>query len=133
MLGISAAAASNGLPIWSILIFPALFTAGMSLIDTADSALMARAYGWAFAEPARKLYYNLTVTFFSVVVAVIVGGIEVLSLLPGGSSLPAPAQSLVASLTAGIGRFGYTIVIGFAGLWLLSVILRRHRHREART
>ena len=63
LLGISAAEATNGLPIWSILVFPALFTAGMTLIDTTDSVLMVGAYGWAFVKPVRKLYYNMTITF----------------------------------------------------------------------
>ncbi len=66
---------------WSILIFPALFTAGMTLLDTTDSVLMVRAYGWAFVKPVRKLYYNMTITFVSVVVAVVVGGIEALGLI----------------------------------------------------
>ena len=60
-----AAAASRGLSIWSILIFPALFTVGMSLIDTTDGILMLGAYGWAYVKPIRKLYYNLTVTAVS--------------------------------------------------------------------
>ncbi len=75
LLGISAAQASTGMPIWSILVFPALFTAGMSLVDTTDSVLMLGAYGWAFTKPIRKLYYNLTITAVSVVVALLVGGI----------------------------------------------------------
>ena len=62
LLGISAAEASKGLPIWSIMVFPALFTAGMALIDTTDSVLMLGAYSWAFAKPLRKLYYNITIT-----------------------------------------------------------------------
>ena len=70
LLGIAAAQASSGLSMWSILIFPALFTAGMTLLDTTDSVLMVRAYGWAFVKPVRKLYYNMTITFVSVVVAV---------------------------------------------------------------
>ena len=81
LLGISAAEAAQGLPIWSILVFPALFTAGMSLIDTTDSILMLGAYGWAFVKPIRKLYYNMTITFVSVVVALLVGGIEALGLI----------------------------------------------------
>ena len=68
------------MPIWSIMVFPALFTAGMSLVDTADSVLMVGAYGWAFTKPMRKLYYNLTITFASVLVALLVGGIEALGL-----------------------------------------------------
>src|SRR5882724_4010970 len=81
LLGIAAAQASNGLPIWSILVFPALFTAGMTLVDTADSILMTGAYGWALAKPVRKLYYNMTITFVSVIVAAIVGGAEALGLI----------------------------------------------------
>jgi high-affinity nickel-transport protein len=69
LLGISAAEASKGLPIWSIMVFPALFAAGMCLIDTTDNILMLGAYGWAFVKPVRKLYYNMTITFVSVVVA----------------------------------------------------------------
>ena len=83
LLGISAAEASKGLPLWSILVFPALFAAGMSLIDTTDNILMLGAYGWAFIKPVRKLYYNMTITFVSVVVALVVGGIEALGLLAG--------------------------------------------------
>ncbi len=78
LLGIAATQASHGLSIWSILVFPALFTAGMTLVDTTDSILMLRAYGWAFVKPIRRLYYNLTVTAVSVVAAVAVGGLEVL-------------------------------------------------------
>ena len=81
LLGISAAEAAKGMPIWSIMVFPALFTAGMSLVDTADNVLMVGAYGWAFTKPIRKLYYNLTITFVSVVVALLVGGIEALGLI----------------------------------------------------
>lgn len=62
LMGIAAAEAARGMPVLSILVFPALFTAGMSLVDTAGSMLMSGAYGWAFAKPVRKLYYNLTVT-----------------------------------------------------------------------
>ena len=86
LLGISAAEASKGLPIWSIMVFPALFTAGMALIDTTESVLMLGAYGWAFAKPLRKLYYNITITSVSVLVALIVGGIETLGLVQGDST-----------------------------------------------
>ena len=81
VLGISAAEASKGLSVWSILVFPALFTAGMSLVDSSDGVLMVGAYGWAFINPVRKLYYNLAITGFSVVVAVLVGAIEALALV----------------------------------------------------
>ena len=78
LMGIAASEAARGMPVWSILVFPVLFAAGMSLIDTADSMLMIGAYGWAFMKPIRKLYYNLTVTLVSVLIAVLVGGIEAL-------------------------------------------------------
>jgi len=81
LLGISAAEAAKGLSIWSILMFPALFTTAMSLVDTSDGVLMVGVYGWAFRNPIRKLYYNLTITSTSVVVAVVVGAIEALGLV----------------------------------------------------
>ncbi len=81
LLGISAAEASKGLSLWSILVFPTLFAAGMSLIDTTDNILMLGAYGWAFVKPIRKLYYNMTITLVSAIVALAVGGIEALGLL----------------------------------------------------
>src|SRR3982075_3086745 len=81
VLGISAAEASKGLSLWSILVFPALFAAGMSLIDTTDSILMLGAYGWAFVKPIRKLYYNMTITLVSALVALVIGGIETAALI----------------------------------------------------
>ncbi len=74
MLGISAASASSGMSVWSIMIFPALFASGMALVDTLDNLLMVGAYGWAFNKPQRKLYYNMTITGTSVVVALFIGG-----------------------------------------------------------
>ena len=74
LLGISAAAAAKGLSVVAMAVFPVLFTAGMTLVDTTDGILMVGAYGWAFMKPIRKLYYNLTITFVSVIVALLVGG-----------------------------------------------------------
>jgi nickel/cobalt transporter (NiCoT) family protein len=81
LLGISAAAAAKGLSLPAMAVFPVLFTAGMTLVDTTDGILMVGAYGWAFIKPIRKLYYNLTITFVSVVVALLIGGIEAIGLL----------------------------------------------------
>jgi high-affinity nickel-transport protein len=78
LLGISASEASEGVSFNSILVFPMLFAAGMSLIDTTDNILMLGAYGWAFVKPVRKLYYNMTITGISVIVALAVGAIEVI-------------------------------------------------------
>lgn len=81
LLGISATQATQGLSFWAILIFPALFTAGMTLLDTTDSVLMTGAYGWALANPVRKLWYNLTITAASATVALFIGGLEGLRLI----------------------------------------------------
>jgi high-affinity nickel-transport protein len=114
LLGISAAGAVKGLSIWAILVFPALFTAGMSLVDTTDGVMMLGVYGWAFGNPVRKLYYNLTITGVSVVVAVAVGGIEVLGLV-GGVGLPAGVWD----------HLGYAIVALFMASWLVSLVVYR--------
>ena len=90
LLGISAMQVAKGMPIWSMLVFPALFTSGMALVDTTDGVLMVGAYGWAFANPIRKLWYNLTITALSVAVAFLIGGIEALGLhfRPAGPRRP---------------------------------------------
>jgi len=125
LLGISAAEASNGLSIWSILVFPALFTAGMTLVDTTDSVLMVGAYGWAFVKPIRKLYYNLTITFVSVVVAVIVGGVEALGILADRFGFRGGMWDAVSSLNDNFGALGYLIIAIFAVSWIVSVLLYR--------
>jgi high-affinity nickel-transport protein len=123
LLGISAAEASKGLPIWSIMVFPALFAAGMALIDTADSILMLGAYGWAFAKPLRKLYYNITITSVSVLVAVIVGGLETLGLIQGELNLTGPFWDPIGALNNNFGTLGYVIIGIFMASWILSVAL----------
>jgi nickel/cobalt transporter (NiCoT) family protein len=125
LLGISAAEASGGLSIWSILVFPALFTAGMTLIDTTDSILMVGAYGWAFVRPIRKLYYNLTITFVSVVVATIVGGVEALGLMADKFGLRGGFWEAVSALNDNFGALGYLIIGIFAVSWMVSVLLYR--------
>jgi high-affinity nickel-transport protein len=125
VLGIAAAQASKGLPIWSIMVFPALFTAGMSLIDTTDGVLMLGAYGWAFTKPIRKLYYNLTITFVSVLVAVLIGGIEALGLLADRLNLRGPFWLLIDDLNANFGSLGYLIIAIFVASWLVSLAVYR--------
>lgn len=125
LLGIAAAEATRGLPIWSILVFPALFTAGMSLVDTTDSVLMVGAYGWAFVKPIRKLYYNMTITLVSVLVALIVGGIEALGLIAGQLELEGGFWSAVDALNQSFGTLGYLIIGVFAVSWLVSVAIYR--------
>jgi nickel/cobalt transporter (NiCoT) family protein len=127
VLGISAAEASRGLSFWSILIFPALFAAGMSLIDTTDNILMLGAYGWAFVKPIRKLYYNMTITSVSVVVALTVGGIEALGLLVDRFHLRGTFWDAVIRLNANFGTLGYFIVGLFVFSWLASVAFYKWR------
>ena len=90
LFGISATQAANGASFGTLLVFPALFTAGMTLIDTTDGVLMLGAYGWAFMKPIRKLYYNITITAVSVIVAVLIGGIETLGLIGDTFKLEGP-------------------------------------------
>ena len=127
LLGISATQASQGLSIWSILVFPALFTAGMTLLDTTDSILMLGAYGWAFAKPIRKLYYNLTITAVSVLVAVIVGGLETLSLIGDqlGLSDGGGFWGAIGALNGDFGVLGSAIVALFVFAWAVSWVVYR--------
>jgi high-affinity nickel-transport protein len=127
LLGISAAEAAKGLSLWSILVFPALFAAGMSLIDTTDNILMLGAYGWAFVKPIRKLYYNVTITFVSVIVAFAVGGIEALGLLAGHFHFKGYFWTLVARLNNNFGILGYVIIAFFAASWLISLAIYKWR------
>jgi high-affinity nickel-transport protein len=130
LLGISAAEAARGLPTWSILVFPALFTAGMSLVDTANGMLMLGAYGWAFAKPVRKLYYNLTITFVSVLIALIVGGIEALGLIASELSLQGSFWRFISTLNGNFGRLGYLIVALIVASWLASMAVYRLRRYD---
>jgi nickel/cobalt transporter (NiCoT) family protein len=123
LLGISAAAASKGLPIWSIMVFPALFTAGMALIDTTDSILMLGAYGWAFMKPIRKLFYNITITSVSVLVAILIGGLETLGLIQVEFNLTGWFWDKIAALNGGsaFGILGFVIIGIFILAWIVSV------------
>jgi high-affinity nickel-transport protein len=127
LLGISAAEASKGLSLGSILVFPALFVAGMSLIDTTDNILMLSAYGWAFVKPIRKIYYNMTITLVSVVVALVVGSIEALGLLAAQSHRRGAYWDLIGRLNENFGTLGYCIVGLFAVSWIISVLIYRWR------
>jgi high-affinity nickel-transport protein len=127
LLGISAAEASKGLPLWSIMAFPALFAAGMSLIDTTDNILMLGAYGWAFIKPVRKLYYNMTITFVSVVVALVVGGIEALGLVASEFHWSGLFWDAVLKLNGNFGALGYFIIGVFVLSWVLSIAIYKWR------
>jgi high-affinity nickel-transport protein len=125
LLGISATQGSQGLPLSSILGFPALFTAGMSLVDTTDGVLMVGAYGWAFNNPIRKLYYNLTITLVSVIVALVIGGIEVLGLIKESLDLEGGIWTFIGIANENFGVLGYFIIAIFIACWLISAALYR--------
>jgi high-affinity nickel-transport protein len=125
LLGISAAEASKGLPIWSILVFPALFTGGMALVDTTDNILMLGAYGWAFMKPIRKLYYNMTITLVSVIVAVLIGGIEALGLVGDKLALKGVFWDVITGLNDNFGSLGYLIIGIFVLSWAASIVVYR--------
>ncbi|HVB61010.1 MAG TPA: HoxN/HupN/NixA family nickel/cobalt transporter [Ktedonobacteraceae bacterium] len=121
LLAIAAAEAGRGLPVWAILIFPALFTAGMCLIDTSDGILMLGAYGWAFMKPVRKLYYNLNITLISVLVAFLVGTIEALSIIAMEFHLTNGVWHYLNNLDFGV--LGGVIIGLFILSWLVSTLI----------
>ena len=123
LFGISATQAANGASFGTLLVFPALFTAGMSLVDTADGVLMLGAYGWAFMKPIRKLYYNLTITAISVVVAVLIGGVETLGLIGDSFKLEGSFWTAIGALNDNFGLLGYGIIGIFVLSWVASAVI----------
>ena len=126
LFGLSAQA-SNTVSNWSLLIFPALFAAGMTLVDTTDGVLMLGAYGWAYRNPVRKLFYNLTITSVSVLVALVVGGIETLGLIADQFDLHGPFWDTISDLSDNFGALGYGIVALFIVSWGVSFLIYRSR------
>jgi len=132
LFGISSTQAANALSFSSIMIFPALFTAGMSLVDTTDGVLMLGAYGWAFMKPIRKLYYNMTITAVSVVVAVVIGGLETLNLIGDQLGLTDGGGfwGTIGGLNDNFGRLGYVIIGVFMLSWAGSVMFYRFKRYD---
>jgi len=122
---VAASQASGGMTFGTVMIFPALFTAGMTLVDTTDSVLMVGAYGWAFLNPLRKIWYNLTITAISVVVALMIGGIEALGLIAGKLRLEGSFWDLVGDLNQVLANFGYLVVGVFIASWAISYLIYR--------
>ena len=119
LLVLAGAGAATGVPWYAILVLPLLFTAGMSLFDTLDGAFMQAAYGWSFVKPVRKVYYNLTTTGLSVAVALIIGSIEVISVLHEKAGLTDPITTAIAEIS--LDQIGYLIVALFVGVWIVAV------------
>lgn len=121
LIGVSATTASNGLPILFVMVFPLLFAAGMSLMDTTDSILMLGAYGWAFIKPVRKLYYNFTITLVSVLVALVVGTIEALGIVAAKFKLAGGLWNWVNNIDLNV--LGFLIIGLFVVSWLISSLV----------
>jgi high-affinity nickel-transport protein len=131
VLGLSASQAADGVSMWSILLFPALFTAGMTLIDTSDGVLMLGAYGWAFLKPVRKLYYNLTITLASALVALFIGGIEALNLIAGKSGLKGSFWDFISQQNERFNSIGFFIILFFIVSWIVSIFIYKWMNFEA--
>jgi high-affinity nickel-transport protein len=131
LLVVTAQQAAAGLSPGDVLIFPALFAAGMILVDTADSAVMTGAYAWALHEPSRKLGYNLVVTALSAVVAVGVGGIELLGLLAEQAPNTAGRIPFIAWLPDAVGGpfTGFVVVAALLALWGIAALASRSRNK----
>jgi high-affinity nickel-transport protein len=126
LLGISGTQAGEGMSMWSIMVFPALFAAGMSLVDTTDGVMMLGVYNWAFVKPMRKLYYNLVITAVSVVVAVVIGGLEGLRLLGDQLDLHGWFWDGVGTLNDNFNGLGFATIGVFICAWVTSLIIYRY-------
>jgi len=126
LLGISATQAGEGMSVWLIMVFPTLFAAGMSLIDTTDGVLMLGAYNWAFINPMRKLYYNFVLTGVSVAVAVLIGGIQAFGLAGDQLGLRGKFWDSISALNGNFNGLGFAIAGMFILTWIVSLIIYRY-------
>jgi high-affinity nickel-transport protein len=130
LLATAGTAAAGGLPVYAILCLPVLFAAGMALLDTIDGAFMNFAYGWAFARPVRKLFYNLTITWLSVVVALAIGMVELMSVLADRLALTGQPWAFVAGLD--LNAIGYAVAALFVLTWAGALAIWRFGRIEER-
>ncbi len=130
LLVLAGSTVAAGLPFWAILSLPILFAAGMSLLDTIDGSFMNFAYGWAFSRPARKVYYNLTITTLSVAVAVLVGGLELAQVLASQFHLRGGFWDFASGFD--LNRAGFWIVGLFVAVWVLALAIWRYGRVEER-
>jgi high-affinity nickel-transport protein len=128
LLATTALLASKALPRYSIMCLPILFTAGMSLMDTADGLFMNMAYGWAFFNPVRKVYYNLAITGLSVAICFFIGTVEVFGLAPQELHWSGSFWTFMANFN--INTAGFVIVGMFVATWAGAVLIWRYAHVE---
>lgn len=130
LLVLAGAGAATGLPWYAIMVLPLLFASGMCLFDTLDGAFMQTAYQWAFVQPVRKVYYNLTTTGLSVAVALMIGGVELVSVLHDRAGLTDPISTWIAGIT--LDAIGYVMVALFVLVWTGSFLYWRFGKVEQR-
>jgi high-affinity nickel-transport protein len=130
LLALAAGVATHSVPLFAILSLPILFASGMSLMDTLDGAFMAGAYGWAFSNPVRKIYYNITITALSVAVALVIGGIELLAVLADRLGLTGGPWDALSNLDLNL--VGYVIAGLFVLTWAGALAVWRLADIEAR-
>ncbi len=128
LLGLAATSGAGHLPVLLVLILPALFAAGMCTIDATDGILMLGAYGWAYVKPIRKLYYNLNITLVSVIIAFVVGGIEILSIVARQFGLTGGIWDVVTGLDFGL--IGVAIILVFLASWGISTLVYRWKRYD---
>ena len=122
LLGMAATQAAQQVPLWSIMVFPLLFTVGMCLIDTTDGLVMIGAYGWAFVKPMRKLFYNMAITLVSFLIALVIGSLEALSIIASKLNFEGGWWAYVNFLGENSGVLGYAIIGLLVMSWLASII-----------
>lgn len=125
LLGISATQAAQGISIWIIMIYPFLFMAGMCLVDTSDGILMLGIYSWAFIKPLKKLFYNMTITLISFLVALFISGIEALGIISDKFELKSGVWQYINNINNNFEIFGAYIVGIFILSWIISVGIYR--------
>ncbi|ORB52299.1 HoxN/HupN/NixA family nickel/cobalt transporter [Mycolicibacterium rhodesiae] len=130
LLVLAGGAAAFNLPFYAILVLPILFAAGMSLMDTTDGVFMNYAYGWAFAKPVRKIFYNLTITTLSVAVALIIGTIELVGVLADRLHIASGPLAAIANIS--LDYVGYITVALFVVSWVLAISIWRFGRIEER-
>jgi high-affinity nickel-transport protein len=128
LLVLAGTSAAAGLPWYAILCLPVLFTAGMCLLDTIDGSFMNFAYGWAFSNPVRKIYYNITITGLSVVVALLIGSIELLDLFAGQLRWRGPFWDWLGGLD--LNTVGFVVVGLFVSTWAVALLVWRYGRIE---
>jgi high-affinity nickel-transport protein len=128
LLVLAGTSAAAGLPWFAILCLPVLFTAGMCLLDTIDGSFMNFAYGWAFSNPVRKIYYNITITGLSVAVALLIGSIELLGLFAGQLQWRGPFWDWLGGLD--LNTVGFVVVGIFVATWAIALLVWRYGRIE---